>query len=90
MDEATFETRLREILALQASQSARALTELDVLIDRLMNSNIDLAKKRERLMQGLREKVSLLYGVGRDAEAHVIGAEYCPALLGARKAEGRR
>jgi hypothetical protein len=34
LDEATFETRLREALALHPSRSARALTELDVLIDR--------------------------------------------------------
>ena len=34
MDEATFETRLREVLALHPSRSARALTELDVLMDR--------------------------------------------------------
>ena len=39
MDEATFETRLREVLALHPSRSARALTELDVLIDRPMDAD---------------------------------------------------
>jgi hypothetical protein len=34
LDEATFETRLREVLALHPSRSARALIELDVLMDR--------------------------------------------------------
>jgi hypothetical protein len=90
MDEGTFDTRLHKILACsRAGLPGKALIELDALIDELMRAAMALTSKRERLMQGLREKVYLLEKLSRHNEARMIARNIAQGRRPGRRRTGR-